>query len=188
MQHPDNLYHAVNNLRRCRVEFVVAQHAGLEHEFAVESLERFHHTINVIARRRLVDEFHQRVGWRVNLHYRVVDFAQGIEHPWYMYTCCVAQHRYLGLRIILVPQMQGVVYNLRKVRIKRRLAVAAEGDAVNARALGSKLFEHPFQVASHLGRRGQHRVVTAVAVPAAFAVDAVEIANLALFGQQIDAQ
>ena len=72
--------------------------------------------------------------------------------------------------------------------IERGLAVAAEGDAVHRRALGGKLLEHALQVGAHLLGGGQKGVVAPVAVPAAFAVDAVKIAYLALLGQQVDAQ
>ena len=125
---------------------------------------------------------------RVELEDVVVDREQGFFHCRLAGHGGVAEHAHLGLGIILVAQQEGVVNDALEVGVQCGLAVAAEGDDVEAAAgflhLAELLFQGPF----HCGAAGHAVAALALGVPAGLAIHAVERASLAVVGHEVDAQ
>ena len=184
----DDIHQRQDDFGAGGVEVGRAQHAGLQYEVALETFQGFDDTRHVVARGGQVDFGNEVVGGGVDFHDGVVHAAQGVEDLGQVDAGGVAQHGDLGPGVVPVAQAEGVVDDLGELGVERRLAVAAEGDAVYGGALVRKPLQHPLEVGAHLHGGGQEGVVAAVAVPAALAVDAVEVADLALLGQEVDAQ
>ena len=100
----------------------------------------------------------------------------------------IAQHRHLGLRGVQVAQPQRIVDDAGKVGVPGRFAVAGKGKHIGMHTLGFHLLQFLFQGLCHLLPRGTRLVRTVVAVESTLAVDAVEGANLAVAGLQVDAK
>ena len=100
----------------------------------------------------------------------------------------IAEDRDFGRWGILVAKGEGVVDDFGELGVDGWLAVAAEGDGVDFDLLPLEALQHSLKVGKDLGCGGEDGVVASVAVPTAFAIDTIEIAKFAFFGQEVDAQ
>ena len=167
---------------------LAAEEAPLEDEVAVELLEGFNNTGDVVARSRVVYLGNQLVGGGINFHDGVVDLAEGGEDLGDVDAGGVAEDRDLGMREVAVAESQGVVDDLRELRVEGGFAVAAEGDGVDGDIVGDHILEFVAEVVTDLGGGGDDGVVATVAIPSTFAVDAVEVAEFTFLGEKVDAE
>ncbi len=195
----DDVEHGADHLVVGRVETLVGgdiligrrdltEEAPLEDEIAVELFERLDDPCYVVARCRVVDASDKFVGRCVDFHDGVVDLAKGVEDLGDVDARGVAEDGNLGRGGKLVAERQGEVDDLGELRVERRFAVAGEGDGVDFYAVGVEVLEFVGEVVAYLFGRGELGVVAAVAVPAAFAVDAVEVAYFSFFREEVDAE
>lgn len=167
---------------------LAAEEAPLEDEVAVELLEGFNNTGDVVARSRVVYLGNQLIGGSIDFHDGVVDLAEGGEDLGDVDAGGVAEDRDLGMREVAVAESQGVVDDLRELRVEGGFAVAAEGDGVDGDIVGDHILEFVAEVVTDLGGGGDDGVVATVAIPSTFAVDAVEVAEFTFLGEKVDAE
>jgi len=186
----DNVHPAVEDFgaRGVEVVFFAAEHAGLQHEVAVELLEGLDHAGYVVAWRRFVDAGYEVVGGGVDFHNGVVDLGEGLEDLGQVDAGGVGEDGHLGGGGQTVAEGEGVVDDGGELGVEGGLAIAGEGDGVDLGALLLEGEEHALEVAVHFGGGGEDGVGVAILVPTAFAVDAVEVADFALLGQEVDAE
>jgi len=184
----DDVEHGSCHLGGGAVEVRAAEEAPLEDEIAVELTEGVDDAGDVVAWGGVVDFCDEVVGWGVDFHDRVVHFAEGVEDLGDVDAGGVGEYGDLSRGGVAVAEGEGVVDDLRELRVEGRFAVAAEGDGVHLDAVGVEVLEFVGEVVAYLFGRGERGVVASVAVPAAFAVDAVEVAEFAFFGEQVDAE
>ena len=135
---------------------------------------------------RLIDPGRQSIRGRIELEYRVVHQMQGLGNFGATEACRIGEHRYHGRREEPVPQFNGIPDNLRKLRIEGGFAVPGEGDGVDGRTVRGASTQFCFKQRLYLRRRGKQPVRSAVGIPTAFTVDAVEIAELAFRRKEIN--
>ena len=98
----------------------------------------------------------------------------------------IAEHADFGLWAVAVAQTDGVVYNLRKVRVTGGLAITGKGDDVRQAAVGLHLPELGLESFSHLFASGKRKLRSVVGIEATLTIYTVEGAYLAVGRQQID--
>jgi len=103
-----------------------------------------------------------------------------------VYACRVREDGDFCSGTISVAKLKGVINYLGKFRIKGRLAVSGEGYRIYRRSVKEQAGEAAFEGGAHLGSRREAGVPAPVLVPAAFAIDAVERAYLAVLGEEVD--
>ena len=124
----------------------------------------------------------------VELEERVVDPEERAEDAVPDDVGGVGEDAHLAFRRVLVAKRERVVDDALKVGVRGGLAVAREGDRVGQDAFGLHALELGAKGFAHGFTRGHPQLGTVLAVEAAFAVDAVEAAELAVGGQQVDAE
>ena len=133
---------------------------------------------------RLVDQAHRFVQRRIELEDVVVHLQQCAAHIVTADHRRVAQHRHLCRRTQLVAYGDRVGDDLLELRVHRRFSVAREGNHVGRRSCGGHLPQFRAQQRPHLFARVETGL-EAMFAPAAFAVDAVEVAKFVVGGQQV---
>lgn len=151
-----------------------------------ETLHRAHYILYVIFGLRLVDSRRQGICGRIQFKDRVVHQMQGLCNFGATEACGIGEHRYCGRREKPVPEFNGIPNNLRELRIEGGFAVPGEGYGVDGSTVGSAGTQFFFEQRLYLRRRGKPPVCSAVGIPAAFTVNAVEIAELALRRKQVN--
>ena len=99
-----------------------------------------------------------------------------------MDACGIGEHgdfRFGGKPVALG---EGVSDNGWEFGVQGGFAVTGEGDGVYLYTFVFLKAEHPFQIVFHFLGGRKDGVVSPVSIPTTFTIDAVEIANLALFG------
>ena len=124
----------------------------------------------------------------VQLQDVVIHPHQGVVHLRAMNHRRVAQHTHLRLRTIRVAQLNGVVYNLGKVRMTRRLAVASICQHIRQLPLSLHLLQFQHQPLRHLLACWHGKRRTMVLIESTLTVYAVKAAHLTVCRQQVDAQ
>ena len=124
----------------------------------------------------------------VELEERVVDPEERAEDAVPDDVGGVGEDAHLAFGRVLVAKRERVVDDALKVGVRGGLAVAREGDRVGQDAFGLHALELGAKGFAHGFTRGHPQLGTVLAVEAAFAVDAVEAAELAVGGQQVDAE
>lgn len=118
----------------------------------------------------------------------VVDLHQGTEDVVPSNESGVAQHAYPGIRAIAVSHTDSVVDNGCKVGVSRRLAIAGKGKHVGNLTLSKHGAESLLKGSGDFLPRGTRRDCMPLAVGAALAVYAVEIANFSVSRHKIYAK
>ena len=113
------------------ITWPAAQHHGLHHTLPGKLLDVGNDALGQhIGRDRTVESPQGGRDGRVELQDIVVHLVQGFGHAGAPHHGGVAQHAHLGLRIVPVAQHEHIVNHLFKMRVKRGLAVAREGDDI----------------------------------------------------------
>ena len=155
----------------------------------LETLHLAHRALDRIGRLlRFVHQLHGRIEGRIELQNIVIDTLQRTAHRLAANHRRIAQHRHSRRGAQLIAQSNSVVDNRLKLRVHRRLAITRKCDHIGRRALVSHLAQlRSQQFSNHLSIVKTTRAAV-IAIPAALAIDAVEIAQFSLCRQQIDAQ
>lgn len=168
---------------------LAAQEHRLDDELPLEELHLLHDARHaVVGALRVVHQPRRGVEGRVELQDVVVHTAQGAAHLLAVELRGVRENRDPRRGAQLVAQAERVVDNLLEAGVERRLAVAGEGDDVGRRAVGDHAAERRPEVVVHLLAGVEAARTGVFGIPAAFAVDAVEAAELRLDGEQVDSQ
>ena len=125
---------------------------------------------------------------RIELHDIVVYPLQRLKHLWPIDARGIGEHTHLGMGEIAVAQLQRIIYDSRKVGVRRRLTVSRECQHIGCHALGLHLHQFLFQCFCYLMACGQFLLGTALGIEATLAIDTVEGTHLAVTRQQIDTQ
>ena len=88
----------------------------------------------------------------------------------------------------MVAQTDGVADNLGKVRMAGRFAIAGKGEHVWQLAFGGHLPQGLLQFCGNFVACGSGQCGTVVGIETTLAIDAVETAQFAVGGHQIDAK
>jgi hypothetical protein len=163
-------------------------HAAQEHRLhdqpSPEELHQPYRFCHAGASPGLVDQAHRFVQRRIELEDVVVHLQQCAAHIVTADHRRVAQHRHLCRRTQLVAYGDRVGDDLLELRVHRRFSVAREGNHVGRRSCGGHLPQFRAQQRPHLFARVETGL-EAMFAPAAFAVDAVEVAKFVVGGQQV---
>ncbi len=161
---------------------------GLDDDMSLEGLQTVDDEIHVVGAVGMV-HLHDVVRVDgVELQDVVVHSHEGVVHLLAVDHGGIAQHGDLRLGTVVVAQADGVVDDLSEVGMTGGLAVAGKGQHVGQLAIGRHLQQLLLQRLGHLAARGQGQGGAVVFVESAFAVDAVERAQLPISRQQVDAQ
>ena len=101
-----------------------------------------------------VDKLYEIGVYRIKLQYIVVHFQECIAHIRFKGHRRVAQDADFCLRTIAVAQCDSIVYNARKVGVKRWFAITSKGNNVGQAPFFDHLLQLFFQVGLHLLTRG----------------------------------
>ena len=166
---------------------VAAQEHGLNDEAALEFLEQFDDPGDGTVVPGLVDMPHGGVDGGVEFEDIPVYAQQGFAYSFAVDHRGVAQHGDFGRGGVTVSEGEGGVDDPVEVGMHGGFAVPCEGDDVGQ----FPLFAHGFQLRFEGGNNFSVRIECAFAVrsvPTAFAIDAVEVAELGGGGEQIHSQ
>ena len=153
---------------------------ALDDDVTLKSLQMLDDLKDVVAALRTVDltDIGRRNG--VELLNVVVDTHQGVVHLLAMNKRGIAEHADFGLWAVVVAQTDGVVHNLRKVRVTGGLAITGKGDDVRQAAVGLHLPELGLESFSHLFASGERKLRSVVGIEATLTIHTVEGAHLAV--------
>ena len=143
----------------------------------LETLHLAHRTLDRIGRLlRFVHQLHGRIEGRVEFQNIVIDTLQRPAHRLTTNHRRIAQHRHSRRGAQLIAQNDRIVDNRLKLRMHRRLTITRKCDHIVGRTLVGHLAQLRRQhLAHHLSIVKSTRAAV-VAIPAALAIDAVEIA------------
>ena len=151
--------------------------------------EEFHipdYILHVIVSVGLIDLCRQSVRRSVQFKDRVVHQMQRCRYFRPADAGGIGEHRNHSRREEPVAKLQRVAYNLREIRIESGFTVPGEGDRVDGSTVGGTGTQFFFKQCTDFSRVGKLPVRSAVGIPTAFAVDAVEIAELAFRRKQVN--
>ena len=100
----------------------------------------------------------------------------------------IAEHAHFGLGIVLIAQVDNVVHNIFEIGVKRRFAVAREGDHVERIASLLHLSQAFAQGALHLVASRHTCSALPLGIKACLAIKAVERTNLAIVRHKVHTQ
>ena len=172
--------------RRGKVAF---EEHGLNDDVAVETLESFDDLVHLIPF-AFGTVHHINIGWVngveledvvVHFHQRIVDLRTVDERG-------IGEHADLGIRKILVAQPDGVFNDFWEMRIGRGFTVAGEGEHVGMGAICFHVLQFGFDGIGYFFPCRHLLLGTVVGIETAFAIDAVEGADLSVGRKEIDAE
>ena len=172
--------------RRGKVAF---EEHGLDDDVTLEALESFDdliylipfafgaiHLINIYG----VDGV-ELLDVVVNLHQGIMDFGTVDEGG-------IGEHADLGIREILVAQPDGIFYDFGEMGIGRGFTVAGKGEYVGVGAICFHVLQFGFEGSGYFFPCRHLLLGTVVSIETAFAIDAVEGADLSVGRKEIDAE
>ena len=105
-----------------------------------------------------------------------------------VYEGGVGEHADLGIREILVAQPYGIFYDFGEMGIGRGFTVAGEGEHVGVGAISFHVLQLGFECSGYFFPCRHLQLGTVVGIETAFAIDAVEGADLSVGRKEIDAE
>ena len=166
-----------------------AQEHRLQDHAAVEAFHRFDDAPHRIGRvLRVVHPPHRRVECRVEFEDVVVHAQQGAADAVAVDLRGVGEHRDLCRGAQRVAQGDRVADDGFELGVHGRLAVAGEGDHVGRGSVGHHAPQGGFELRAHVLSGVEAASARVFGIPAAFAVDAVERAELRGEREEVDSQ